>query len=83
MALTKQRFKFIGILYKSMNFKEAYTTTAIKEAVISDPKSSPEEKEKENKKIIVSNDAFLQAEMISELINQIERSRITSLNMRR
>jgi hypothetical protein len=66
-----------------MIFKDNYTTASLKASISADKDKTPEYKEAENKKIEVSNDAFLNAEMIDALIKQIELSRITSLNMRR
>jgi len=71
MALTKERFKIKRILYKSMKFKDSFTTAEIKTSVLNDKDKTKEEKEKEEKKIVVSNDAYLNAEMIQDLINNI------------
>ena len=65
MALTKERFKIKRVFYKSMNFKDKYTTD---EKLAGDPK--------EKDKIIVSNDAYLNAEMIQDLINIIDFVRL-------
>ena len=73
LARTSERFKTICILYKSMIFKEVYTTAAIKAAIIADKYATSEEKEKENKKIEVSEDAFLNAIMQQELIIKINQ----------
>ena len=60
-----------------MNFKAGFTTKEIKDAVNASLTAAAEEKEMENKKIVVSNDAFLNAEMISNLINKIEHARLS------
>jgi len=54
-----------------MNFKEKYTTEAIKAEILKDDKISKEVKEAEEKKMIVSNDAMLNAEMINLLSNKL------------
>jgi len=58
-------------------FKETYTTEAIKTAILSGIKITPEEKAIEENKAVVSNEAYLNAEMILELINNIERLRLS------
>lgn len=57
-----------------MNFKDKYTTEAIKAEIQADKEATPEVKEAENKKIVVSNEAMLSAEMVHNIINAIERS---------
>jgi hypothetical protein len=54
-----------------MNFKDKYTTEAIKAEIIKDDKVSAEVKKAEEKKMIVSNDTMLNAEMMSVLINKL------------
>lgn len=65
-----------------MNFKEVYTTAAIKEAIFNGKDKTAEEKEKENKKTEVTNEAYLLAEMINSLINKLEQARISGLMKR-
>lgn len=62
-----------------MTFKDRYTTEAIKTAVSINKDKTADEKILETEKVIVSNDAFLQAEMIEALINKIEHARISGL----
>jgi hypothetical protein len=62
-----------------MSFKENYTTTEKKEETINDKNKSQDEKDKEDKKTIVSNDAFLQAEMLDNLNKCLEQLRISSI----
>ena len=58
-----------------MIFKEVYTSKAVKEAVLADSKATIEEKAKENKKIEVTEEAFLSAIMVQTLIDKIEHAR--------
>lgn len=53
-----------------MKFKEVYTTADLKAM------AKPEEKEIEDKKRVVSNDAYLNAEMTQTLINSLEKLRL-------
>jgi hypothetical protein len=71
MASTNEKFKITSVLFKSMNFKDKYTTEAIKAEIIKDDKVSAEVKKAEEKKMIVSNDTMLNAEMMSVLINKL------------
>ncbi len=54
-----------------MNFKDKYTTEAIKAEILKDDKVSAEVKQAEEKKMIVSNDTMLNAEMMRVLINKL------------
>ena len=54
-----------------MNLTDKYTTEAIKAEILKDDKISKEVKEAEEKKMIVSNDAMLNAEMMRVLINKL------------
>jgi hypothetical protein len=54
-----------------MNFKDKYTTEAIKAEILKDDKVSAEVKKAEEKKMIVSNDTMLNAEMMRVLINKL------------
>lgn len=49
-----------------MNFKDKYTTDSLK----------AEFKDKENNKKLVSEDAFLNAEMLNELIKELKSLRL-------
>lgn len=60
-----------------MIFKEAYTTEAIKSSILLDSSKPKEEKDKEEKKTVVSNDSYLNAEMTENLINKIEHLRLS------
>ena len=68
MALAKERFKFKDIFNKDMKFSEQYTTsekiTADKEGI-------------EEKKTILTNDAFAIGDIIQALINKIEHARLS------
>jgi hypothetical protein len=55
-----------------MIFKDKYTTVAIKEAILADKNISIDDKAKEEKKLIVSNDTYLNAEMQQELLTKME-----------
>jgi hypothetical protein len=50
-----------------MTFKEDYTTEAIKSAVLLDKDMTAEQKTAEEKKIIVSDEAYLQADMTFQM----------------
>ena len=65
-----------------MRFEEKYTTVSKREEINADKNINPEEKDKENEKIVVSNDAFLHAEMAENLINKLEQLRISGLTRR-
>lgn len=54
-----------------MNFRENFTSLDLKTAINADGKATVEEKEKENKKIVVSNDALLQAEVLQKISHQL------------
>ena len=54
-----------------MNFKDKYTTEAIKAEILKDDKASAEVKKAEEKKLVVSNDTMLNAEMMRVLINKL------------
>lgn len=54
-----------------MNFKDKYTTEAIKAEILKDDKVSAEVKKAEEKKLVVSNDTMLNAEMMRVLINKL------------
>ena len=54
-----------------MNFKDKYTTEAIKAEILKDVKVSSEVKQAEEKKLVVSNDTMLNAEMMRVLINKL------------
>lgn len=71
MASTNEKFKITSVLFKSMNFKDKYTTEAIKAEILKDDKVSAEVKKAEEKKMIVSNDTMLNAEMMRVLINKL------------
>lgn len=71
MASTNEKFKIKRILHKSMNFKDKYTTEAIKAEILKDDKVSSEVKKAEEKKLVVSNDTMLNAEMMRVLINKL------------
>lgn len=58
---------------------EKYTTTAIKEAINLDKDIKPEDKEAENKKVVISNEAFAICDFIEQLNKKIEHLRISSL----
>jgi hypothetical protein len=59
-----------------MIFKDKYTTQRL---ISADAVAKPEEKTGEDKKIAVSEEAFLNAEMIQALINKLEQARISGL----
>jgi DNA-binding transcriptional regulator YhcF (GntR family) len=61
---------------------KSYTTLEQKEKVITDKEVSQEVKAEEEKKTIISNDAFAICDFIDQLINKAEHLRISSL-MRR
>ena len=71
MASTNEKFKITSVLFKSMNFKDKYTTEAIKAEILKDDKASAEVKKAEEKKLVVSNDTMLNAEMMRVLINKL------------
>lgn len=71
MASTNEKFKITSVLLKGMNFKDKYTTEAIKAEILKDDKVSAEVKKAEEKKMIVSNDTMLNAEMMRVLINKL------------
>ena len=54
-----------------MNFKDKYTTEAIKAEILKDDKVSAEVKQAEEKKLVVSNDTMLNTEMMRVLINKL------------
>ena len=54
-----------------MNFKDKYTTEDIKAEILKDDKASAEVKKAEEKKLVVSNDTMLNAEMMRVLINKL------------
>ena len=54
-----------------MNFKDKYTTEDIKAEILKDDKASDEVKKAEEKKLVVSNDTMLNAEMMRVLINKL------------
>jgi len=54
-----------------MNFKDKYTTEAIKAEILKEDKVSAEVKKAEEKKLVVSNDTMLNAEMMRVLINKL------------
>lgn len=61
---------------------EKYTTTAIKEAIIADKDATLEEKASEQKKVVLSDDAFAICDFIEQLNRRIEdlrKSFITSI----
>lgn len=55
-----------------MSFKENYTTDLIKAKISANKDIAQEKKDKENSKTVVSDDAFLFAEMIEELKQEIK-----------
>ena len=65
MVRESETFKFQGILYKSMSFEEKYCSESEK----------GEEKNKDKKAI--SNDAFALGEVIQNLIDKIEHTRLS------
>ena len=54
-----------------------YTTEALKILIAADVNISKEVKEAEEKKIIISNDAFSICDFIEQLINKIEHVRLS------
>ena len=59
-----------------MSFKERFTTEGVKSEVSNDKDKTAEEKEKENGKIVVSNEAYLNAEMMENLTKEINFLRV-------
>jgi|GEM_PF-5144620 len=62
-----------------MSFTDNYTTLAIKTSILDNKEISPAIKELESKKIEVSNEAFLNAEMQEKLINKLEHLRLSNI----
>ena len=65
MVRESETFKFQGILYKGMRFSDSY-------ASVSD-KDKPEAKDKK----IIGDDAFALGEVIQNLIDKIEHTRLS------
>lgn len=59
-----------------MTFKDNYSTVEINDAVQADKDISLEVKDQEFKKQLVSNDAFLNAEMLETLIKELKALRL-------
>jgi len=66
-----------------MIFKEGWTTEEIQAKVVADKDATADEKILETEKSVVSNEAFLIAEMVERLINKLEHTRISGLLGRR
>jgi hypothetical protein len=60
-----------------MKFQENYTTARIKDIISKDVNAKFDDVQAELKKIEVTEEAFLSAEMQTQLINKIEKLRIT------
>jgi len=58
---------------------EKYTTLTIKEAISHDKDISQELKDKEERKTIISNEAFAICDFIEKLINKMEQVRSASM----
>lgn len=61
-----------------MSFKERFTTEEIKNKIKLDKDTPQEKKDQEEKKSIVSNDAYLNAEMAESLIWQLKKMRLNN-----
>ena len=59
-----------------MSFQDKYTTEEIKNKIKLDKDIPQEKKDQEEKKSIVSNDAYLQAEVTENLISEIKSLRL-------
>jgi orotate phosphoribosyltransferase-like protein len=59
-----------------------YTTADIKVKMSKDGKISKEVKDLEEKKVVISNDAYAVADLIETLIKNIEKMRSSFLSMR-
>lgn len=56
---------------------EKYTTTSLKEAVNLDKDIPQEVKDEENKKTIITNEAYAVCDFIERLIKKVEHARVS------
>lgn len=59
-----------------MRFQEVYTTVAKKEAILADSKATEQQKTEENKKKIISEESYLQSELLQVLIDKVNDLRL-------
>ena len=65
MVSKRERIKYKGLHYKSMKFGDKY--------ILSEDSLKPEN----SKKVVIGNDAYAVVEMLQNLINQLEKNRVS------